>query len=31
VPLGNPPSNSEQKPSTTVVPVIQPENPPKKP
>lgn len=34
VPLGNPPSNSEQKPSTTVVPVgpvIQPEATPIKP
>jgi type IV pilus assembly protein PilQ len=34
VPLGNPPSNSEQKPSTTVVPVgpvISPESTPKPP
>ena len=34
VPLGNPPSNSEQKPTTTVVPVgpvIQPEASPTKP
>ena len=31
VPLGNPASNSESKPSTTVVPVVQPDNSPKKP
>ena len=31
VPMGNPPSNSEQRPSTNLVPVINPEPTPKQP